>query len=100
MFGVSVVRRCERDRSNGHFVASMGYARSPWLSTNPDHASRRAPPGASVFLAVDQQLGERAGVRVAPELADPLDALEVGQHQDVEKLGASCRRPKAWSRDQ
>jgi hypothetical protein len=26
--------------------------------------------------------------RVAPELSDPVGALEVGEHQDVEELGA------------
>jgi hypothetical protein len=33
-------------------------------------------------------LGECAALRVAPELADPLGPLEVGEHQDVEQLGA------------
>jgi hypothetical protein len=33
----------------------------------------RAEP--SVLLAVDQQLGEGAALRVAPELADPVGAL-------------------------
>ena len=29
-----------------------------------------------------------AALRVAPELADPVGSLEVGEHQDVEQLGA------------
>lgn len=29
-----------------------------------------------------------SSVRVAPELADPVGALEVGEHKDVEKFGA------------
>jgi hypothetical protein len=41
-----------------------------------------------VLLAVDQELGEGATLWVAPELADPVGALEVGEHQDVEQLGA------------
>ena len=41
-----------------------------------------------VLLAVDQQLGEGAALRVAPELSDPVGPLEVGEHEDVEKLGA------------
>jgi hypothetical protein len=49
----------------------------------------RAEP--SVLLAVDQQLGEGAALRVAPELADPVGSLEVRQHQDVEQLGAGSR---------
>jgi len=29
--------------------------------------------------------------RVAPELGDPVGSLEVGEHQDVEQLGAGSR---------
>jgi hypothetical protein len=46
----------------------------------------RAEP--SVLLAVDQQFGEGATLRVAPELSDPVGSLEVGQHEDAEQLGA------------
>jgi hypothetical protein len=28
---------------------------------------------------------------VAPELADPVYPVEVGEHENVEKLGAGCR---------
>jgi hypothetical protein len=48
-------------------------------------------PERPVLLAVDQQLGEDAALRVAPELSDPLGPLEVGQHQDVQQLGARSR---------
>jgi hypothetical protein len=44
-------------------------------------------PKRPVLLAVDQQLGEGATIRVAPELSDPVSPVEVGQHQDVEQLG-------------
>ena len=58
------------------------------LSEHPnEHRAERA-----VLLAVDQQLGEGAAPRVAPELTDPSSALEVLQHQDVEQLGAGSRR--------
>jgi hypothetical protein len=50
--------------------------------------SRSARPERPVFLAVDQQLGEGAAFRVAPELSDPVGPLEVRQHQDVEKSSA------------
>ena len=43
-----------------------------------------------VLLAVDQQ-GEGAALWVAPELADPVGSFEVGEHQDVEQLGAGNR---------
>ena len=33
------------------------------------------------------EFGERPRPRVPPELADPLDALEVGEHEDVEQPG-------------
>jgi hypothetical protein len=29
---------------------------------------------------------------VTPELADPLGAIEVGEHEDVEQFGACSRR--------
>jgi hypothetical protein len=35
-----------------------------------------------------QQLAERPRLRVPPEGADRIGSLEVGQHQDVEELGA------------
>jgi hypothetical protein len=45
-----------------------------------------------VLLAVDEELGEGAALRVAPELSDPVGSLEVGEHEDVEQLGAGSRR--------
>jgi hypothetical protein len=45
----------------------------------------------------DQQLGEGAGLRVPPELADPVGPVEVGEHQDVEELGAGSRPERAES---
>jgi len=30
-------------------------------------------------------------LRVAPELSDPVGAVEVGEHEDVEELGAGSR---------
>ena len=50
-----------------------------------------AQPERPVLLAVDQELGEGAALRVAPELSDPVGSLEVGQHEDVEQLGAGSR---------
>jgi hypothetical protein len=54
----------------------------------PQHPYEHRPKGP-VLLAVDQHLSERAALRVAPELSDPVGSLEVGQHEDVEQLGAS-----------
>jgi hypothetical protein len=34
---------------------------------------------------------EGSNLRVAPELSDPFGALEVGEHEDVEQLGAGSR---------
>ena len=56
------------------------------LPQHPDEHRPKRP----VLLAVDQQLGEGAALWVAPELADPVGALEVGEHEDVEQLGAGC----------
>jgi hypothetical protein len=33
-----------------------------------------------------------AALRIAPELADPLDAIEIGETEDVEEFGTSRRR--------
>jgi hypothetical protein len=54
------------------------------LSQHPDEHRPKGP----ILLAVDQELGEGATLWVAPELSDPVGSLEVGQHQDVEQLGA------------
>ena len=40
---------------------------------------------------IDQQLGEGPALRIAPELADPVGALEVRQRQDLEQFGAGSR---------
>jgi len=50
------------------------------LPQHPDEHSAERP----ILLAVDQELGEGATLRVAPELSDPVGSLEVGQHEDVE----------------
>jgi hypothetical protein len=57
----------------------------------PQHPDEHRPE-RPVLLAVDQELGEDAALGIGPELADPLGAVEVWQHQDVEKFGASGRR--------
>ena len=51
----------------------------------------RHRPEDPTLLAVDQKLGEGAALRVAPELADRIGAVEVGEHQDTEQLGAGSR---------
>ena len=43
----------------------------------PQHPDKHRPQ-RPVLLAVDQELGEGAALRVAPELSDPVGALEVG----------------------
>jgi hypothetical protein len=53
----------------------------------PQHPDQHRPQ-RPVLLAVDQQLGKGATLRVAPELSDPVGSLEVGEHQDVEQFGA------------
>jgi hypothetical protein len=53
----------------------------------PQHADQYRPE-RPVLFAVDEKLGKRAALRVAPELSDPIASLEVGQHEDVQQLGA------------
>jgi hypothetical protein len=62
-------------------------ARSGSPLSLPQHLDEHRPE-RPVFLAVDQEFGEGAALRVAPELADPIGAVEVGEHQHVEQLGA------------
>src|SRR4029453_11800769 len=45
-------------------------------------------PPTTVPDCLDQEFGEGATLRVAPELADPVDTVEVEEHEDVEQLGA------------
>jgi hypothetical protein len=54
----------------------------------PQHPDQDRPQHPTL-LAVDQELGDGAALWVAPELSDPLGSLEVGEHEDVEKLGAT-----------
>jgi hypothetical protein len=57
-------------------------------------ASRSIPTNtARAALSSSQSIRSSAGAAlwVAPELADPLGQLEVGQHEDVEKFGAWTR---------
>ena len=62
-------------------------ASSVGLSQHPDQHRSKGP----ILLAVDQELGEGAALRVAPELADPVGAVEVGEAEDVGQLGAASR---------
>ena len=59
----------------------------------PQHADQYRPE-RSILLAVDEQFGEGAALRVAPELADAVGAIEVGEHQDMKQLGAG-----SWPED-
>jgi hypothetical protein len=49
----------------------------------------RLRPRRLVLLQVDQQLAEGPRLRVPPELADPLDAVQIGKAEDVEEFAAS-----------
>jgi hypothetical protein len=60
-------------------------------SASPQHSDEHVPQ-RPILLAVDQKLRERPALRLAPELADPSGTVEVGEHEDVEQLGASGRR--------
>jgi hypothetical protein len=54
------------------------------LSQHPDeHRPQASDPPRS-----DRQLGEGPRLRIPPELADPVGAVEVGERQYVEESGA------------
>jgi hypothetical protein len=57
-------------------------------------ASRNIPTSTARSvrsLAVDQEFAEGAALRVAPELSDPVGAVEVGEHEGLEEFGAASR---------
>lgn len=59
----------------------------PSSSRAASSASRRSEKHQLCrFSAIDQQLGERAALWISPELADPVGASGVGEHQDVGPL--------------
>ena len=68
------------------------WGRYPWRTRPepPQHPGEHRPHERTL-LAVDQQLGERPGLRVGIELADPPRTVEVGKRQDVEQLGTGSR---------
>jgi hypothetical protein len=64
-------------------------------------------PKRPVLFAVDQEFAEGPGLGVPPVRADRIGAVEVGEHQDVEQLGAGSgtegvealtERRSIWSR--
>ena len=63
-----------------------------YLRSNSAQQSEHNRPRRPVLLQVDQQLAEGPRLRVPPELADPVGAVEVGHPEDVEEFGASSRR--------
>ena len=65
----------------------MAWTRAVGFLQHPDEHRPERP----VLLAVDQELGEGPRLRIPPELADPVGAVEVGEHQEVEQLGAGSR---------
>jgi hypothetical protein len=67
---------------------------APHLAALPVALSQHADkhrPERPVLLVVDQELSEGAALRTAPELADQVGSLEVGEHEDMEQLGAGSR---------
>jgi hypothetical protein len=62
----------------------------------PLHLSQQPPDhrlGVLILLQVDQQLAGGPRLRVSPELADPVGAVEVREAEDVVEFGTSRQRP-------
>ena len=55
--------------------------------------SRSIPTSTARSVRFSSQSIRSSALRVAPELADPVGPLEVGEHQDVEQLGAETPTP-------
>jgi hypothetical protein len=61
-----------------------GYALQSASLSIPTSTARSARSSSQSI----NKLGEGSALRVAPELADPVGPLEVGEAQDVDELGA------------
>jgi hypothetical protein len=87
------VSRCP-DRNLNRYAGTrpVHQAASVTRGTSEKRDKPHPRPERSVLLAVDQEFGECATLWVAPELSDPVGSLEVGQHEDVEKLGERAER--------
>jgi hypothetical protein len=75
---------------HGQSRASVRYTEdSARLPQHPVYHRPKDP----ILLAVDRELGGGATLRVAPELSDPVGALEVGQREDsgAARLGQRLR---------
>jgi hypothetical protein len=79
-------------------ASSSSWLKGEWTLGLPQHPDEHRPQ-RPVVLAIDQELGKGATLRIAPELSDPVGSLEVGEHEDVEQLGAGSRteRVQAFS---
>jgi hypothetical protein len=67
---------CPPPRPTGTWpTSSSAWTRAVRLPQHPDEYCAERP----VLLAIDQELCEGPAVRVAPELADPVGAFEVGE---------------------
>jgi hypothetical protein len=74
--GDGTPKRVATSRFRAH-GSMMRVAARPVNARSPA-TSRPAPPERPILLAVDQEFGEGASLRVAPELAHPVGAAEVG----------------------
>ena len=73
-------------KGGGRCVESQSHRRSALvLPQHPDKHRSKCP----ILLAVDQQLGEGAGLRVAAELADPLGPQGVSLSTRTMRTGVS-----------
>ena len=68
-----------------------------WLLRSISLSNPNTTARAALSSWVDQEFGEDAALWVAPELTDPVGSLEVGEHQDVEQLGAGSRTEGVWT---
>ena len=62
----------------------------PARTEPPQHPYQHGPERP--LLAVDQELGEGAGLGIHPVAADRIGAVEVGEHEDPEQFGARATR--------
>jgi hypothetical protein len=60
-----------------------------WKAQLPSRSVPMSTARSARFSSQSIRSGEGARLRVLPELADAVGTVEVGQHEEVEKLGAA-----------
>jgi hypothetical protein len=81
---MAVARAQSGHKTPSRVVATRAAYRLSSFAQHPDEHRPKRP----ILLCSRSRAGEGAALWLAPEHSDPVGSLEVGEHQDVEQLGA------------